>query len=399
MKNLEQQFSENLLVTSRHETQSLSSVREYYSDSIPVDLLIDIFSRLPRKSIDRFRCVSKLWKYILRRPDFTELFLTKSSTRPRLLFTLKVDGKLLFYSLPQPQNPNKNSTLVATRYHTSFPEYIPSGNCTPVCGLVLLEGGYVLLKDKTLPQVKAKSNYPNTAEPRATIGGVYLGYDPISRQFKVLCMTTSVDERPNTHQVLTLESGKRLWRRIERKIPFVETDRTDGDICINGVLYFGSETRTSFVVVCFDVRTEKLGSINIDKDMLGNKKGYVCGELALFNYKGKLGIRKKIEGWHWNRYRDPLVLWVLEDAGNHKWSKHTYELPSLIRGKWFVGMAATGEIVLSSYKNDDRSNLFCVYFYNIVRKDFTTVSIQGFEEFKHVWIDIFLDYVENLKFM
>ncbi|KAF2540590.1 hypothetical protein F2Q68_00031594 [Brassica cretica] len=33
-----------------------------------------------------------------------------------------------------------------------------------------------------------------------------------TRQFKMLCKTTS-----NTHHVLTLETGKRLWRRIESK--------------------------------------------------------------------------------------------------------------------------------------------------------------------------------------
>ncbi|CAG7887314.1 unnamed protein product, partial [Brassica rapa] len=72
-------------------------VREY-SDTVPVDLLITIFSLVPAKSIARFRCVSKFWAFIFRRHDFTELFLTKSCTRPLLLFTLEADGKLFFYS-------------------------------------------------------------------------------------------------------------------------------------------------------------------------------------------------------------------------------------------------------------------------------------------------------------
>ncbi|KAL0727268.1 hypothetical protein Bca4012_023361 [Brassica carinata] len=118
MKHLEQLLSENLLLTnSRYETQSSNSVREY-SDTIPVDLLIDIFSLLPAKSIARFCCVSKFWASILRRSDFTELFLTKSLTRPRLFFALESDGKLFFYSTLQPHNPDDNSSLVATPYHT-----------------------------------------------------------------------------------------------------------------------------------------------------------------------------------------------------------------------------------------------------------------------------------------
>uniref|UniRef100_A0A1J3K7Q2 Putative F-box protein n=1 Tax=Noccaea caerulescens TaxID=107243 RepID=A0A1J3K7Q2_NOCCA len=129
MENLEQPFPENLSTTSTNVTKSPKPVREY-SDPIPVDILIDIFSRLPGKTTIRFRCVSKFWGYILRRPDFTELFLTKSSTRPRILFTVVADGKLFFYSSPQPQNPDDNSTLVATRCRMSFPKCFPLDNCS-----------------------------------------------------------------------------------------------------------------------------------------------------------------------------------------------------------------------------------------------------------------------------
>ncbi|CAA7046987.1 unnamed protein product [Microthlaspi erraticum] len=204
-----------------------------YSDPLPVDILIDIFSRVPGESIARFRRVSKYWEYILRRPDFTELFLTKSSTRPRLFFSSEEDGELLFYSSAQPTIQDDKSTLVATRYnHTSFPNYFPSNHVTPVCGLALLHEipkrkGVVVICNPitreflTLPNLRLKN--PNK------VAGFYLGYDPISKQFKVLCMTSSPCERPNTHRVLTLESGKRLWRRIECKFHFPQTRRLIGD--------------------------------------------------------------------------------------------------------------------------------------------------------------------------
>ncbi|XP_020866668.1 F-box protein At1g31080-like isoform X2 [Arabidopsis lyrata subsp. lyrata] len=59
------------------------------SDSIPIDLILEILSRLPSKSIARFRCLSKLWGSMLRQPYFTELFLTRSSARPRLLIGIR----------------------------------------------------------------------------------------------------------------------------------------------------------------------------------------------------------------------------------------------------------------------------------------------------------------------
>ncbi|CAA7046434.1 unnamed protein product [Microthlaspi erraticum] len=267
MEKLEQQFSENLLITSTSETQPPKSVREHYSDPIPVDLLVEIFSRVPADSIARFRCVSKFWGYILGRPDFTELFLTKSSTRPRLLFTLTADdGKLLFYSSPQPQNPDDNSTVVATRYHTSSYTYFPSWYSNKILGLVLLHKTYnrkvrlicnpvtgdfltlpkLLVEDKTITGVEARA--------KAINGGIHLGYDPIRKQFKVLRMNLSCGERPNTHHVLTLEYGKRLWRSIGCKYHFIENGRKFGEVCINGVLYFGAVLGRYWVIVCFDVR-------------------------------------------------------------------------------------------------------------------------------------------------
>ncbi|ESQ55124.1 hypothetical protein EUTSA_v10027194mg [Eutrema salsugineum] len=388
-----------------------------YSDPIPVDLLIDIFSRVSGKSVARFRCVSKFWASILRRPDFTDLFLTKSTTRPRLLFaSLEANAKIFFYSSPQPQNPDenscqKNSGLVATRYYKSFPEYVPSSYRTQqVCGLVFLQkwnrkvrvicnpatGQFltlpkVLLKEKNLPKEKAKISNPT----KITI--MYLGYDPIGKQFKVLCMTmtSSCDERLNTHQVLTLETGKRLWKRIEQRFRFIGNKRMCNEVCINGVLYFGARLGRSSVIVSFDIRSEKFGFINTNEDLGYWGSSYVKWSLTLFNYKGKLGIHDRKPRF---LSEDHFVLWVLEDVGNHKWSKHVYVLPPLDNRYWisFVGMTSTGDIVWSYYKKN------YVYFYNLERKTVTRVSIQGFEDSAHdhhVLVDTFVDYVENMKFM
>ena len=47
-----------------------------------------------------------------------------------------------------------------------------------------------------------------------------------------------------------------------------ENSRLDGDICINGVLYFKRWFKGSFVIVSFDVRSEKVIFIYKDENML-----------------------------------------------------------------------------------------------------------------------------------
>ncbi|XP_020866363.1 putative F-box protein At1g31090 isoform X2 [Arabidopsis lyrata subsp. lyrata] len=93
------------------------------SDSIPTDLIYEILSRLPAKSILRFRCVSKLWKSIICRQDFTELFHTRSSSNPRLLIGVEQGGVWSFFSSPQAHDHyGKSSLVVAADFHMKFSE-------------------------------------------------------------------------------------------------------------------------------------------------------------------------------------------------------------------------------------------------------------------------------------
>ncbi|RID78423.1 hypothetical protein BRARA_A01259 [Brassica rapa] len=398
---------------SRHETSQSSNL-------IPVDVLIDILTRVPAKSIARFRCVSKFWaSSILHRRDFTDLFLTMSLTRPRVFFPIKSDGKLFLYSTHQPHNPDDDddddSSLVATPYHTSFPDYFPCDIYSPVCGLVLLQGcerkvrvvcnpatGEFL----TLPKVllKEKTKLITAQKKKEKIARMYLGYDPMGKQFKVLCMTRTFSRyevRDNTHQVLTLESEKkRVWRTIECKFHFEESYRISGDICINGVLYFAAALTLglSSMIVCFDIGSEKFSFINTNNDM---ERGDCMYSFTLFNYKGRLGIYHEEDSFY---QIGRIVFWVLEDAENHKWSKHIYKLCplewNLIRYSRFVGMAGTGEFVWSSlYK--DSPNSFYLSFYSLESETFTKVNIQGFDQLKqhHRFISTYLDYVENVKWL
>ncbi|KAG2318512.1 hypothetical protein Bca4012_055279 [Brassica carinata] len=127
------------------------------------------------------------------------------------------------------------------------------------------------------------------------------------------------------NRFLTLESGKRVWRRVERKFHFVKN--------------YGIK----------------------DEDM---ELGYHSSTLTLFNYKGKLGIHDYTYG---NRYENILVFWILEDAGNRKlWSEHSYELsPLIVRYNWIVGMTSTGEVVWTPY-NRERSKPFYSIAYSVL---------------------------------
>lgn len=187
-------------------------------ESIPFDVIIEILTRLPAKSIAKFRCVSKLWDSTLRSLTFTESFFTISFSRPKLLFTCLKDGKTFFFtSLPNPTN----SSTFTVDFHMSFPINYPCEVARPVRGLVCGLNQETLKRRKvtvplicnpstgqylTLPKVNTKKEGVNS----------FFGYDPVDKQFKVLCTTQSDIGmlRFREHQVLTLgtEEKKPSWR-------------------------------------------------------------------------------------------------------------------------------------------------------------------------------------------
>ncbi|CAL9239690.1 unnamed protein product [Arabidopsis halleri] len=195
------------------------------SDSFPTDLILDILSRLPSKSVARFRCVSKLWASMLASQDFTRLFVTRSSSNPRLLIGVEQGGHWRFYSSPQPKNPyEKSSLVVAADFHMKFPEGKRSYGCSYAFGLIYFRT-MLISKD---------------------------GFDPIGKQFKVLVFNYPDD----IQHILTLGTENVRWRSIQRSLR--HTPCVIRPICINGVLYYRAYDDNNYdVIVCFDVRFEK----------------------------------------------------------------------------------------------------------------------------------------------
>ncbi|CAL9217182.1 unnamed protein product [Arabidopsis halleri] len=354
-------------------------------DSIPTDLILEIFSRLSAKSIGRCRCVSKLWKSMLGRPNFTELFLTRSSDHPRLLFGVKREGEKgewFFFSSPQPQNLYEKSSLVD--FHMKFSEDIGINDCSYVSGLIY----FPRMRIKNYNAVRVICN-PITGQYAILQLITYcekrsfLGFDPIDKQFKVL----RINHR-YVHHILTLGPGKMRWRKIQCPLahePFGE------EICANGVLYYLAEPTDggSYVICCFDVRSEKFKFIDAK---------CLCDlSIKLINYKGKLGGI----GWKYDtvggRRTVELYMWVLEDVEKQEWSKYVYPLPGNSYHYSVAGVTAKGDIV---FVKNLTSKPFYVFYVNPEKKTFQRVEIHGnhevFDSKNPVYA--FVDHVEDLKF-
>ncbi|CAH8262371.1 unnamed protein product [Arabidopsis lyrata] len=364
-----------------------------------------ILSRLLAKSVARFHCVSKRWASTLDSPNFKELFLTKSSAKPLLLFAIEEEGIWSFFSSPQLENPyeKSSSTLVAAAsFHVKFSpdnlrinhyynlRYFSIGYAS---GLIYIYG------DRH--QARPLICNPNTGRYailpyRYTYRKAYsfFGFEPIDKQYKVLSMAYPCG--PGHDKVLTFGAGDMTWRRIKCSL---RHDAYSEGVCINGVLYYlgdtsdcyndGHDVTSRYVIVCFDLRSEKFTFIGVERS---------CG---LINYKGKLAVI------FWEDYDDfysedgdaELRVWVLEDVEKHEWSKYAYTWTD---GKFFrrqvsmVGVTTSGDIVFSMCKYTFEEP-FYVFYLNPERKTLQRVEIQGFGEvFKETCsVCTFVNHVQN----
>ncbi|KAJ4917406.1 F-box protein [Raphanus sativus] len=373
------------------------------SDSIPSELNLDILSRLPAKSIARFHCVSKLWASILGGQDLKDLFLTKSSAKPRLLFGIEENDKWSIYSSPQHLSQYEKlspSVVVTLEFHIKFPpEDMEIYSYTHGCPGAYASGLVYFYVDKEQwsylgrrpmvcnPKTGRYEVLPYIRRYRKTYS--FFGFDPIYKQFKVLLMRYPFG--PGDHRIMTLGTMGMRWRKIKCSL---RHECVSSGICINGVLYYlgdssdcmnNSKQIKGFVIVCFDVRSEKFKFI------------YQESSCKLINYKGKLGLV------YYDDKSDNAIklrVWVLEDVEKQEWSKYAYTLKDdrlCLRDVFVVGVSSKGEMVLSMAKYTSKQP-FYVFYFNPETNTLQRVEIQGFGE-GHEYSDVyvFADHVDDLN--
>ncbi|KAL0689077.1 hypothetical protein Bca4012_088754 [Brassica carinata] len=229
------------------------------------------------------------------------------------------------------------------------------------------------------------------------------GYDPIHKQFKVLCMTRLSDGRDyQEHQVLTLGAPDRSWRMLECCIPHY--GYPPKEICINGVLYYKSINKSTeaYLIVCFDLRSEKFSFIEVKVTL---QSALLRG--ALINYSGKLGLFISEDNGYFrssvSERSTSVQLWVLEDVEKQEWSDHIYLLPALWKNLvgrdylFFAGVTRTNEIVLAPSCPSYPSFYLC---YLNTKRDTVVVrfvEIQGIDVSDYYMDHVVLDHVEDVK--
>ncbi|EOA34037.1 hypothetical protein CARUB_v10021537mg [Capsella rubella] len=327
--------------------------RSTSSSSLPIELTREILLKLPAESIVKSRYVSKLWSSIITDGYFTDRFETRSSTRPSLLMFFTKRDRVFVFSFPQ-HSKNSNETRSYSHKVDSYHMKYPTG-----CNFSITESvhGLIYFRESTKPVIwnpSTKQFLTLTKPIEESIYSVivFLGYDPIEGKHKVLCMPcyNASDEC----RVLTLGSAEKTWRTVKTSYKHQAFYKCTGR-CINGVLYYVAsyfeDESESYIVMSFDVRTEKLACLDSD-NLMGNDDG--------------------------------ITLWILKDAEQHQWSYQHFVTPfsrSLKKIYKLYGVNDDGEFI---FVQSTFLKSFVILYFDPGRSSLRRVEFKGVadEEFR-----------------
>ncbi|XP_074304293.1 F-box protein CPR1-like [Silene latifolia] len=255
--------------------------------TLPTDIITDILSRLPSKSLCRFICVGKSWNSLINDPSFITLHhnFSLNSKNPNLIIC---HDSLSISEIPA----NNHHTLRFSDLDhpvNHLPDYATVqflGSCN---GILCISDRY----KKTLflynPCTKTQrlippvpSSIPDDNDPLLTnynplvykqvdhITVFGFGFDSGSDDYKLLRVVERYEERVQMGREVRLYSLKNnSWKRVSDELIYYPNQPFDG-IHVNGVLYFlvTNEGGTA-MVKCFDLKTEifsVLAMFDYDRD-------------------------------------------------------------------------------------------------------------------------------------
>jgi F-box interacting protein len=209
---------------------------------LPEELVLNILSRLPPKSLFRFRCVSKFWHTLIGNPDFfTPNSLNRSilgdpdRSAPLLLVTDKhsigsdFKYKHIFYFLSGETLECQSQIILKLNFQ--FENFTIVASCNGLLCLHQYVNDRIYLWNpatskalKALPPLR-----PGEYEDLKLKFGVFLitigfGFDRRSNDFKVLriCNVFDDGDMGSKRRVQVYRLSTRRWRRLDLPVPFAE---------------------------------------------------------------------------------------------------------------------------------------------------------------------------------
>ncbi|KAG7594451.1 F-box associated interaction domain [Arabidopsis thaliana x Arabidopsis arenosa] len=345
---------------------------------IPMDVVTEILTRLPSKTLMRFKCVSKLWSSLIHSPYLTSRFLTVPSQRIYICLSHYEDYRRSEILSLAPCATSPSSSFVVD--HDLTIQNRGGQILQNLCGFM----SHTFMKKLrmynpttrqlvTFPTIKLK---PKTSAPDRSRWCYYFGHDPVNKQYKVLC-SVGVPSMSSDHWVFDLKPGG-SWKKVTLPpADFYPHLPLRQGLSLNGVIYYLAMIDWyNYVVVSFDIRSEEFKMIQVPLKEGDVRLHKAIEKVCLIEYGGKVTVFDHT----YLEDKGTVNLWVLEDVRNKEWLGKTLVLQPcqlhLVKNVRLEvkGITQSGKVIMTPY------NLFYKFYilcYDLQSNDMREIKIKG----------------------
>ncbi|KAH6804419.1 hypothetical protein C2S51_032666 [Perilla frutescens var. frutescens] len=313
---------------------------------LPEEMLINIFSRLPVKSVGKCRCLATRWRTLLSTPKFIKSHLIQNSRRENLIL-ISTDGFVR----------SVVDGTVSRKLELPDDCARVAGPCDGLVLLVTPENVKYVVNPITLMQVKINDSLALKKVDHSDYG---FGYDRKSNDYKIVALSTRLLNRFSFVDVYSVKLG--VWKRIHN-LPYEHISMC-GAFVNNAIhwLVCGPLFLDENIVLAFDLADEVFVKMPAPRPSgFDDVEQFVLTKLVV------------IEGCLCLVYQTirQMELWIMKEYGvPDSWTKYSIDADvefGLIKPLCFVG---DEEVVLLT---EEKS----LSVYNLKWKAWTDMVVDG----------------------
>lgn len=343
------------------------------SDYIPEELLIDIFARLPVKSLIRLRLVCKSWYSLISKPSFitTHLNRTKKSntTLPQLLIKCESAYQQYYLSCFDDETFGVKYEELESPFDISVKFFDILGSCNGLCLLkASCEVDFFLWnpsikKILTLPPIKVTTFSDHSFTDGVAVG---FGFDQNSNDYKVVLIRylfRSISLRYVCQGVELYELSTHSWRSIHGVGCFrYEIFRNTPYVFLNGAVHWVASVRrlTAFMVVAFDMSGQVFREMALPNRLVRGSPNHVfIGSPCEMMRVAILGESLAVIQSELDINPRTFHIWVMEEYGVvESWTKRS---TIVLQGEFWrvVGLRKNGDVLMVAEGEGDNELVLC----------------------------------------
>lgn len=190
--------------------------------NFPQEIILDILSRIPVKSLLKFRCVSKTWRYLISTPHFIKSHLAMSRQSKdhanHSLVLVPIDSQTQFYTCSIYSILYEMSPVKALKLQLPMQNPYPRLSLVGCCNglFCILEGSHDLILWNPSTRKSKKLPYSGADTFRFRYFKYGFGYDESRDDYKVVEMCCFYRYGVNIETVINVYSLRtNSWRRIQ----------------------------------------------------------------------------------------------------------------------------------------------------------------------------------------